>query len=231
MSEWQTGDLLYQNPLDNADAVNGWVAEGPAVVTFPAGRMRLESSADPDEGQAANFLFWCPDVFPGDIEISWEFRPIREPGLAMLWFAASGQDGRDLFDSSLAPRTGEYQQYHSGDINGYHLSYFRRRLERERQFHTCNLRKSHGFHLVASAPDPIPGVADIVSPYRMMLRKIDGRITFFINEMEILVWEDDGRTHGPLFSTGRIGFRQMAPLVADYANLTVSAMVEKTTEE
>ena len=64
---------------------------------------------------------------PADISIEWDFRPIREPGLAMLWFAADGNNGRDLFDSTLAPRSGDYRQYHSSDINGYHASYFRRK--------------------------------------------------------------------------------------------------------
>ncbi len=40
---------------------------------------------------------------------------------------------KTLFDPSLAPRAGEYNQYHHGDINAYHLSYFRRKQPDERR--------------------------------------------------------------------------------------------------
>ena len=217
-------ETLYVNPLDSPGCISDWIAEGSLITTFPGGRMRLENALDPELGQAANFLLWCPEVFPPDIRISWDFRPVREPGLAMLWFAAGGRDGRDLFDSALAPRTGEYQQYHSGDIDGYHLSYFRRRLEKERRFHTCNLRKSYGFNLVAHAPDPLPNVVDVVDSYHMALARIDGTIRFSIDGLEIIHWTDRGSSFGPVLGEGRIGFRQMAPLIADYSNLVVTRM-------
>jgi hypothetical protein len=39
--------------------------------------------------------------------------------------------------------------------------------------------------------------------------------------LQLLHWEDDGETHGPVLDSGKIGFRQMAPMMAEYANLTV----------
>jgi len=39
--------------------------------------------------------------------------------------------------------------------------------------------------------------------------------------LEILRFVDDGRRYGRLLAGGKIGFRQMAPLVAEYANLQV----------
>jgi hypothetical protein len=39
----------------------------------------------------------------------------------------------------------------------------------------------------------------------------------------IFTWEDDGATYGPRLQAGKIGFRQMAPLIAEYANLKVYA--------
>jgi hypothetical protein len=49
-----------------------------------------------------------------------------------------------------------------------HASYFRRKnVELERTFHTCNLRKSAGFHLVAQGGDPIPLVINAIEPYRI----------------------------------------------------------------
>ena len=216
------GQAIYENPLASEQDVAEFVREGRPVVSFPQGCMRLENGLDPQIGQAANYLFWCPKVFPGDIAVSFTFKPIREPGLAMFWFSAAGRKGEDLFDPALAPRAGEYRQYHSGDINAYHASFFRRKNPRgERNFHTCNLRKSHGFHLVCQGADPIASVADVTDPYRIQVVKLGARIVFSINDLLIYDWTDDGQTHGPVLGGGRIGLRQMAPLIAEYSDLRV----------
>jgi len=219
--EYRLGELLYENPLASEKDVRGWRLEGDAEISFPAGRMRMANRRDPAEGQAANFVFWCPEDFPADIVISWDFYPLREPGLCILFFAAKGRRGEDLFDPALSKRTGEYQQYHSGDINALHVSYFRRRYEPERAFHTCNLRKSHGFHLVCQGADPLPDVEDARPPYRIQVIKCGPAVALRINDLPIFQWTDDGKTYGPVLGGGKIGFRQMAPLMAEYANLTV----------
>jgi hypothetical protein len=220
----ERGELLYENPLNNDAAVADWIREGQPVVSFPMGRLRLENGMAASEGQASNYLFWCPEQFPADIIVRWRFRPLREPGLAMFWFSATGTEGRDLFDPSLAERTGQYRQYFDGDINAYHLSYFRRKNpEDERAFHTCNMRKSHGFHLVTQGADPIPSVIDVHSDYQIELVHCQNHVRFSINDLPILQWFDDGSVGGPPHGPGRIGFRQMAPLIAEYADLKVYA--------
>lgn len=214
---------LYRNPLGGPADLEGFVLEGDGAVSFPQGRLRLESRRDPAEGQAANLVLWCPQEFPDGVEVSWDFWPVREPGLAILFFAARGRAGESVLSASLAPRTGPYEQYHSGDIDAYHVSYFRRMWQSERSFHTCNLRKSHGFHLVAQGPDPLPGVLDAVPPYRASVTLDRGRIAFSINGLRCLDWSDDGAL-GPVLGAGHVGFRQMAPLIAEYANLVVRTL-------
>lgn len=213
--------LIYSNPLASAADIEAFRVEGEAAVSFPMNRMRLESTRAPEDGQQANVVLWCPEQFPAEFAASWEFRPIREPGLAILFFSAAGSNGRDLFDPAITARTGQYEQYHHGDMDAYHLSYFRRRWPEERQFHTCNLRKSYGFHLAAQAADPLPSVSDVVGVYRMLLVREGAHIRFFINEMLVLAWTDDGDAFGPLLGAGKLGFRQMAPLIAEYGKLEV----------
>ncbi len=210
----------YSNPLDGPDAVRGWKMEGDGEVSFPAGRMRLTSRRPPEDGQAANIVFWCPEELGADVEISWSFWPGADRGLAIMFFAARGHGDRDVLDPSLAPRAGPYEQYHHGDLDAYHLSYYRRMWADERRFHTCNLRKSHGFHLVAQGADPLPGLADADGPYRLVLTVQDGRVRFAIDDLTVLDWTDDG-THGPPLRGGKIGFRQMSPMVGEYADLQV----------
>ncbi|NEE02864.1 DUF1961 family protein [Phytoactinopolyspora halotolerans] len=215
--------VLYRNPLAGPDDLEGFRLEGDGALSFPMGRLRLESARPPADGQDANVVLWCPVDFPADVSFSWDFWPLREPGLCILFFHARGHGGRDLFDPSLARRTGPYDQYHHGDLDTYHVSYFRRRWDAERRFHTCNLRKSHGFHLVAQGADPLPGVPDADGPYRVRVDVRDGWVSFRIDDLEVFRWYDDGSVGGPALTGGKIGFRQMAPMIGEYADLTVMA--------
>ncbi|TDD10884.1 DUF1961 family protein [Nonomuraea deserti] len=213
---------LYRNALACQEDLAGFRMEGDGVTSFPRGRMRLESRRPPSDGQAANVVLWCPADLPADVRIEWDFLPIREPGLAIMFFHARGRNGADLFDPDLAARTGPYEQYHHGDIDAYHVSYFRRMWASERALHTCNLRKSHGFHLVAQGPDPLPPVLDADGPYAMRIDVRGGEVTFSVNDLVSFRWADDGAVGGPALAGGKIGFRQMAPLIGEYGNLRIS---------
>jgi hypothetical protein len=80
--------------------------------------------------------------------------------------------------------------------------------------------------MVAQGADPIPPVIHAMSPYHIRVVKVGSTIEFFIDELSIFKFEDDGKTYGPVLEKGKIGFRQMAPFVAEYSNLQVQA-VEK----
>jgi hypothetical protein len=219
---FERGKRLYKNELASSQDINGWMLEGEAKIIFEENRLVLENELDPDvHGDHAHFVYWCPVDTPSNVIIEWEFHPIREPGLCMLFFAASGSNGEDLFSPHLPKRTGKYSEYHSGAINALHLSYFRHKHADERAFRTCNLRKSNGFHLVAMGADPLPPVEDAISPYHMSLVKYEGIVQFMINQLPVLEWKDDGKTYGELLSGGKIGFRQMAPMKAAYSNLQI----------
>lgn len=223
-----TTKLLYSNPLSCAEDVKSWVAEGPVKATDGTGSsLELASSGNCD----GHFTFWCPEVFPDRVRITWEFAPIQEPGLAMLFFGAASVSGGGIFDRGLKERNGAYPQYHSSDIRTLHVSYYRRRWEDERAFHTCNLRKSPGFHLVAQGADPLPPVVDAKEAfYKIEVVKNGKDIKFGINGLPLFSWKDDGDEDGgntgPVVEGGCIGFRQMAPLVARYRNLEVHSLVE-----
>lgn len=224
MQSKDTMRLLYENPLSCEADIRDFVLEGEARISFPDGRMRIQNAMDASAGQKANYVLWCPVEFPADIYIEWEFMPIEEPGLCILFFAARGRNGEDLFSERLQKRTGEYPLYHHGDIDAFHVSYYRRKEPDERAFHTCNLRKSYGFHLVAQGGDPIPDADEAASPYTMGLLKKGGEVVFYINGLEIFRFCDNGQDYGPLLGGGKIGFRQLAPLTAEYGGLKVYAV-------
>ncbi len=219
-----SSNVIYHNPLASKEDLAGFVLEGQARLDFPEGYLKMENALSFAEGQRANYVLWCPVVFPDQIRIAFSFKPIREPGLAMLFFSAAGRDGRSLFDDTLAPRTGEYAQYHHGDINAFHVSFFRRKEPDERAFHTCNLRKSYGFHLVCQGADPIPDASEDADWYRIAVEKRTESVRFLINDLLLFEYRDDGVTYGGLLGEGRIGFRQLAPMIGGYRDLTVSEL-------
>jgi hypothetical protein len=214
-------ELIYNNPLSCKDDIKDFILEGKASISFENGHLRMQNKLSADNGQKANYVLWCPVDFPDNIRIEWDFKPIEEPGLCILFFSATGFNGESIFDDKLNKRTGEYPQYHHGDINAFHVSYFRRKEPDERQFHTCNLRKSYGFNLVAQGADPIPDTADVSAMYHIAVVKRGNTVKFIINDLEVFEFIDDGHTYGDILAGGKIGFRQLAPLIAEYANFKV----------
>ncbi len=219
-------NLLYENPLAKEEDIKDFILEGKAIVEFVDGTMQLKNAIAKDAGQKANYVLWCPITFPKNIKIEWEFKPLSNEGLCIMFFSAMGQKGLDLFNESLRTRSGEYPQYHSSDINAFHVSYFRRKELDEKSFHTCNLRKSSGFHLVAQGADPIPCSYHVKDFYKISVTKYEENIKFYINELCVFTFVDDGETYGDRLDGGKIGFRQLAPLIALYKNLKVYELTE-----
>ena len=218
---------IYANPLRAPADVAGFVMEGEARVDFDTGRMRLKNARSAADGQASNFVYWCPESFPDDVEFRWNFWPLEEPGLCILLFAAQGllPGGArvSVLDKRLKPRAGVYAQYTSSDVSALTMAYFRRRWPTEREFHLCNLRRAPGFQMLAQGPDPLPDVADASPPYRMRLQKRSDGVDFFMNDLPVMSWaqkpEHTGGEGWP--AGGGVGFRQMAPLVAAYSDFEV----------
>lgn len=217
--EFEIGDVIYENSLSSERDIEKVViessTEGQPVITFNNGGMQLESGV--------HFLLWFPDDFSDNIAISWDFLPKNDDGLAMFWFHAMGKKGENLFDTSLQERTGKYSQYNRGDINAYHVAYYRRNPWDDPHLNTVNLRKSHGHHLAVIRANPIPSVKYIEEPYRINVIKSGPYIRMTINDILILDWKDD--IGDEYWKEGKIGFRQMANLVAEYSNLRVNKVL------
>ena len=128
---------------------------------------------------------------PADFLIEFTVRPTnRKEGLNIVFFSARGLQGESIFDPKLNPRDGTYKQYHSGDLNCYHISYWAAGRG------TANLRKSKGFHLVAEGKDLIcDAPADAFQTVRVYKR--GGTIRLTVDDVVALAWDDDGKHPGP----------------------------------
>lgn len=214
--------VCYRNPLAGPEDLKDLRAEGDVAFSSPRGRLRLESRRSASEGQRANFVVWFPLLLPEEFCAEWRFWPLAEPGLAMVFFCAQRRGGGDACGEDAAPRTGEYDQYRYGDIDTYHLSYFRRSNPDERRFRTVNLRRSHGFHLLGQGADPIPEVASTGPSYQLRLARERGRVRFSVDGLTVLDTPDAMEGAPAIAGGGRLGFRQMAPMIAEYSDLVVT---------
>ncbi len=211
------GDLLVEETFD-APWQDNWVLEGPGILTQENGRLRMQEPEPGTEG-ANHIVLWHKQTFPKDFIAEWEFTPNEVSGLCIVFFCAAGRDGADLFDPSLAKRDGTFNLYHSGDINCYHISYFRNTCSRSPN---CALRKNFGFYRASAGYDFIPLEAGVTS--KLTLVKRGAHIQLAINGHVSIDWVDDGVTRGPVWGAGKIGLRQMMTTDAWYDNFRVWAV-------
>lgn len=208
------GKLLYANSLASEADVAEWTLEGPAQVTFEEDWMHLLS---PNE--EGHHVFWCPTDFPGSFVAEWELQNMEtDAGLCIIFFAANGVNGEDIFDPGLRKRTGIFRQYTKSDLNTYHISYYANTpIKPGRDY--AHLRKNKGFHKVHIGEQGIePGSTAI---HRMRLVKDQARITMYVDDRKIIGWTDDGTVYGPVLEGGKIGLRQMQWSHFRYRNLKV----------
>lgn len=180
-------------------------------------------------------------VTPADYQIEFDFRPLTPIGLAIVHFSARARTGGDVLGEGLAPRYGVFRSYTHGDLDTYHISYFANNPTGGMRG-TCNLRKNHGFHLLATGPDLCSEGLDYAKPgfsskaYRVAVRKlgpvirftIDGREVFTVTDRGVNdVLTEDGRVAtrgvdtGPALAGGRMALRQMVGLTAEYSRFRI----------
>lgn len=213
------GPPLYAAPLADPADTRGWVLEGPAVATHEDGWLRLRSRRP--EGPEGHLVYWCPEVFPESFIAEWDFELLEPRGLCIVFFAARGREGRDLFDPLLAARHGVFTDYTRGELDAYHISYFANTPAVPRA--VANLRKNHGFYLLANGPVGVAAFRAGTS-HHAVLFKDGARIRMSVDGRTLIDHTDDATRAGPVLTAGRIGFRQMQWTDARYRDFRVHAV-------
>ena len=217
------GALLYSDPLSNKTDVAKWILEGPGKISFPGESMKLQTQKAGTFSGPGHFVLWCPRTFPNRFIADWQFKPVSRTGLAIIFFAARGANGDDIFNPSLPPRDGIFSQYTHGSIVSYHFSYFANLPLFQSGRPSSNLRKNNHFYLTGVGPVAVaPGTQGF-----QKLRIIkDGRhIQLLVNGKVSLDWMDNNPSRfGKAYGSGKIGLRQMAGTVGEYRDFKVWAM-------
>lgn len=188
--------------------------EGPGQTEFKEGWMHLYS---PNE--EGHHVFWCPEDFPGTFIAEWELQN-EEPdaGLCIVFFAAKGINGEDIFDPSLKQRDGVFRQYTKSDLNAYHISYYANGKDSPGR-EISHIRKNAGFHLVQQGEPGIPVSSTDI--HKVQLVKDNNRILMYVDGRKIIDWTDDGKEYGPVLQGGKLGLRQMQWTHFRYRNFRV----------
>jgi len=198
---------VYATRFEGATVLDDWRLECGLSMSASGGLLVLESDSNSDRSQtnANHLVCWLAREIPADFLLEFGVRPRnRRQGLNIVFFNARGLGGENIFAPTLQTRNGLFQQYHSGDINNYHISYWSGGRG------TSNLRKNRGFHLAAIGEDLVEAApADHFQTIRVY--KKAGTIRLTVDGQLALRYDDDGRTFGPVHThSGWIGLRQMA---------------------
>lgn len=209
------GVLLYESSMDTPDSLTRWVAEGPLDLRFTGGGVQMRS-----ENFAQHTVFWCPEDFPPSFVAEWDFKPLSRYGLAIVFFAAKGENGEDIFDPALPERDGAFIHYIKGAIKSYHISYFANIENYQMGRVDSNMRKNNDFYKVGGGPIAVPPGNH--SWHQMRLLKDGNHIQLYADGQIFVDWKDeDPNRYGPALGSGKIGLRQMMPTVALYKNFRV----------
>lgn len=215
----EPGKLLYQASFDEPGSVSDWVMEGPGEIAFGQGWMKMHS---PNE--EGHHVFWCPEDFPDSFIARWDAQNLDdEAGLVIIFFAALGVDGQDIFSPELPERDGTFTQYTEGEIKSYHISYYANAAHNPGRGH-ANLRKNNTFSLLQKGEVGIP--TDSMQEHEITLVKEGDRIRLYVDRRKVIDYTDntpvvDGIDTGKALGGGKIGFRQMKWTHFRYKNFRV----------
>jgi hypothetical protein len=198
---------VYATSFESDEVLAGWQLEGGRSVRIEGGDLVLDNGVVDGQGddKARHLVCWLKREVPADFLLEFTVQPKhRDQGLNIIFFNARGVGGQSIFSDELQKRDGTFNQYHSGEIDNYHTSYWAAGRD------TANLRKNKGFHLVSVGKDLVAEAPD-GTMQTVRLYKRGGHIRLMVDDVVAVSFDDDGKRYGPVHEhAGWVGLRQMA---------------------
>jgi hypothetical protein len=216
------GGIIYSSKMNNESSVMDWILEGPGIISFEDGKMIMRSEIpNPQDGATGHFNYWCPVEFPESFIAEWEYQPMSERGICLIFFATQGKNGEDIFLPTLPQRDGHFQPYVNDALMNYWIVFYsNHRRMRTTNMATTYLNKSSNSSLLSFGNIGIfPGSKEW---HHLRLIKNGSHLQLLVNNKVCLDYIDPGsKRWGPVLKGGKISFRQMAVTVGAYRNFNV----------
>ena len=169
-----------------------WIAEGWGGADVCGGKLWVapvafeacgERAGNPDR-EPSHMVVWNKTRFPADVMFEFTVNHHgSDNGLTLVFFAADGVEGQDIFDLELPPRNGVYRNYNKGRLRNYTVSYWSRNkkpslVARGEQF-TNRIRKNPGAIIIAT-DDSLTDKCKACD-FKVRILKVAGSISVEIN--------------------------------------------------
>ena len=169
-----------------------WVAEGWGGADICNGSLRVapvpfktcgEMAAVTDQGPS-HMVVRNKNRFPADMLFVFTVNHHgSNDGLTLVFFAAEGLEGQDIFDLDLPPRNGVYRNYNKGALANYTVSYWSRNkkpsLVAKGEAFTTRVRRNPGANIIATNASLTDKCNDC--DFKIRILKVGGEITAEIN--------------------------------------------------
>ena len=216
------GVRIYASKMAHPSDMEDWVMEGPGEIAFVDNVMQMRSMIpEPPQGTNGHFNVWCPVEFPEKFIAEWEYKPVSEHGISLIFFAAKGKNGEDIFDPLLPERDGHFQKYINDAIRNYWIVFYSNHTRmRTSNIATTYICKSGKSSLCAMGRIGImPGDDGF---HHLRLIKDGPHIQLQVDGKVVLDFIDPGTDRwGSILGSGKFSFRQMAFTVGAYRNFSV----------
>lgn len=173
------------------------------------------NSYDPDQ-----VYFWLKEWLEGDIAIEYEFMPLKENGLSLLMFQASGMRWEDFMKDYPLRTTGSMRMVHGENVRNYHWEYFREMDDVRHDVDSNILVKNPwGYPLAYQClPERLTqGVwhkLQLVQEGRRIRGMLDGKVVFDVED-------SSANNAGPVLNSGHMAIRCMWKTIFCVRNLKV----------
>ncbi len=216
------------------DPQAGWVAEGRggadicngklwvAPVAFETCGERAQSAGQ----QPSHMVVWNGSQFPADMLFEFTINHHgSDDGLTLVFFAAAGLEGKEIFDLSLPPREGDYRKYNRGALANYTVSYWSRNKAvgaiKKGERYSNRVRKNPGANMLATNDSLTDKCSDC--DFKLRVLKVANTITVEINGMVV-----NHVTDTTPYGGGYIGLRSMQGVTkVSYDDFRVWSVNEK----
>ena len=153
-------------------------------------------------------VVWNKNRFPADVMFEFTVNHHgSDNGLTLVFFAADGVEGQDIFDLELPPRYGVYRNYNKGRLRNYTVSYWSRNkkpsLMAKGEQYTNRIRKNPGANILATDDSLTDKCKDC--DFKIRILKVAGNISVEIDGVVANHVIDPDAPHGG----GYIGLRSM----------------------